>query len=598
MYTFLNKPIGNIGKKAENLNKILNESNDLSFIIPRGLIINTDFYSHLLKQQKDYHKKKNFKVNISTELERDLIKKIREIFGNKKLIIRSSASCEDSILFSAAGQYKSYINLNTDKEIKNAVFKIYNSFTSKNAKIYAEINNIDLNKEKMAILIQEIVPAKISGVLFTINPINNSKEFLIEYTDGTGINVVSGNKDVKRRVIVDVEKHDGNKIFKKLILAGIKIEKIFGCPQDIEWGINGKDLYIFQSRPVLIFKYPKYFNMLCKGRKNIKYFLGQVISKGIDIGYLRNLKNTSKKRFGKTKNTVLLQNKNLTAEDIKDIISSSGIIMNTGGYLSHFSNILREFRKPAVLLDQSYIIDKLINKLIVIDAFAGRVYLWDDLNEKEKSFYFWKCLKYKLYLKKARFNKWLGIENIEHTIKYEQVFFDIEQGRIIADLISLGANKIFEGIQKIITYDYKNRVLSKDKIIFRIQYNNANTACRIQAKKLYNIKNKYRKEDEILVFFKDLNVAIDFMENRGLIETGCQERKIISYKLDEVIFNIISWPNSQSYLGIEASSTNELDLYCRKIKLENNNGRYIDGKEIFQKLNLKLNKCKFSNQKK
>ena len=596
MYTFLNKPVGNIGKKAENLNKILSKSKDLNFIVPKGLIVTTDFYFELLKQQKDYKRRKNYiisKIKISAESEQDLISKVREVFGNRKLVIRSSATCEDSIFFSAAGQYKSYINLKTDKELKKAIVKIYNSFTSENAKLYAEINNVNLNEEGMAILIQEVVPVKMSGVLFTINPINNKREFLIEYTEGLGIDVVSGNKNINREIIVNINKYNGNQIFKKLILVGREIEKIFGCPQDIEWGTDGKDLYIFQSRPAITFKYPKYFDTAYDLNKKSEGFFGQIVSKGIDIGYLKKYKSLEKNQIKKNKGYILLQKSVLNSEDIKDIINSSGIIMNTGGCLSHFSNIYREFRKPAILFSKIQTIDKLLNKLILIDAFTGMVFFWDNLSEEEKIFYFWKFLKYKFLLKEKRFNEFIGIESIKHTIKYEQVFFEIQRDEISTNLISFGAIKIFNGIQNIITYDYPNKVLGKGKIVFRIQYDNSKQKVRVQAKKLYSIKNKYRKEDEILIFFKDLEKAVNFIKSRGLIKTGYQERKIVTYKLDDVIFNFITWPNSSTYLGIEAASTDDLDLYCKKIKLDNSNVTYTDGKKIFTKLNLKINKCKF-----
>lgn len=585
MYTTLDKPIGNIGQKAKNLSKILCDlGSSKAFKIPKTIILTTDFYFRFLKHKTtkiDSGNKANI-TKLPVRMQTDIIKYIRKNFRDKKLVIRSSATCEDSILFSGAGQYKSFINLKTNKEIENAIIKIYLSFSSENARLYSKINGVDLKKEGMAILIQEMAPVKMSGVLFTINPVTGNREFLIEYTSGLGVDVVSGNKNVKRKIIAKVNSYEGNKIFRKLISIGIKIEKIFGCPQDIEWGTDGKEIYIFQSRPIIVFKFAQKFEKLYN--KTGQYFVGKVISKGIEIGYLENFKNSKG-------NSILLQNDFLTSNDINDIVNSFGVVLTTGGYLSHFANILREFQKPAVLLSENKTLNNLEGKLIVIDAFTGRIYLWDKLNSKEINFYFWKYLEYKAELKNSKFEKWFGIKNVESNVNYEEVFFGIDKNEVIKNLKNLNARRIFGGRQRIITYDYGDNSLIDGKVVLRIQYSGKNV--RVQAKKLYNTKNNYRKEEEFLIIFDNLANAINFVNRKGLIKTGYQERKITSYKLDRVLFNVIEWPGSPPYLGVEANSVNELSLCCKKANLDREKGVCIDGKKIFEKFNLSLNSCKF-----
>ena len=36
----------------------------------------------------------------------------------------------------------------------------------------------------------------------------------------------------------------------RLVSVGLELEKEFGSPQDIEWAIEGEDLYVLQSRPI------------------------------------------------------------------------------------------------------------------------------------------------------------------------------------------------------------------------------------------------------------------------------------------------------------------------------------------------------------
>ena len=104
----------------------------------------------------------------------------------------------------------------------------------------------------MAIAIQELAPIKIAGVIFTTDPVNqDNKKMIVEYTKGLGDLVVSGHqkpilKVIKKNRINDLQ----NEFLKNLSKTALELEKIFGNPQDIEWGWDGKEIYIFQSRNI------------------------------------------------------------------------------------------------------------------------------------------------------------------------------------------------------------------------------------------------------------------------------------------------------------------------------------------------------------
>jgi len=135
---------------------------------------------------------------------------------------------------------------------------------------------------KMAVVVQEMIESKKSGVAFTINPVNkNHNEIIIESSFGLGESVVSGivtPKKKKKKIMKETisekkiavvrkkgktktiklsrekikEKSLSNKELKGIIKECIKIERYYKKPMDIEWAIDDK-LYILQARPITTF---------------------------------------------------------------------------------------------------------------------------------------------------------------------------------------------------------------------------------------------------------------------------------------------------------------------------------------------------------
>ena len=107
-----------------------------------------------------------------------------------------------------------------------------------------------------------MIQAEKAGVMFTKNIKNgNVNELLIEFSNGLCENIVSG---IVNPSIIIIEKKSGKILQKKLINknsisdkeikliyeAGLKIEKNYGSPQDIEWSILRNKLFILQTRPI------------------------------------------------------------------------------------------------------------------------------------------------------------------------------------------------------------------------------------------------------------------------------------------------------------------------------------------------------------
>ncbi len=112
---------------------------------------------------------------------------LKKAFKNKKIVIRSSSKKEDNYLTSAAGKYKSFLNITLN--IKN--FKKY---------VGEVIKDLDLNDQ---IFIQNFISKpSISGVIFTLDPSNNSPYYIINYDKSKKTNLVTSgikNPSIKKK---------------------------------------------------------------------------------------------------------------------------------------------------------------------------------------------------------------------------------------------------------------------------------------------------------------------------------------------------------------------------------------------------------------
>lgn len=184
---------------------------------------------------------------------KNLFDEVCNLFSDgDKIALRSSGINEDGLKESKAGNYKTALNINP---------KDMDKLHENHKKIIADAAE---KNDRAGVIVQQMIQDKISGVMFTSNPNNFSKqEMIISYCDGLGENLVSGlnNKthdlqiDKKKPVESLKDKTLDEKIkaaFKDLIQIGIEIENKFNRPMDIEWVIE-KDtfkIYLLQCRPI------------------------------------------------------------------------------------------------------------------------------------------------------------------------------------------------------------------------------------------------------------------------------------------------------------------------------------------------------------
>ena len=267
--------IPTVGGKGANLGELYNAG----FNVPPGFVVTTNAYMDFLARnelpEKISKRLKNLDVENTQQLDKisaeirgmilkaqfpsDLAKKIQEYLKKIRAhhyAVRSSATAEDLPTASFAGQQDTYLEIKQDNIVEH-VHKCFASLFTSRAIYYREKNKFP-HTISIAVVVQEMVDADFAGVMFTIDPVFK-KNLLIEIASGLGEKIVSGqitpnNYFLERNTFEILEKHEeediDEKIVQKISKLGLKIEKHYGNPQDIEFAVKKGKLYILQARPI------------------------------------------------------------------------------------------------------------------------------------------------------------------------------------------------------------------------------------------------------------------------------------------------------------------------------------------------------------
>lgn len=235
---------------------------------------------------------------INAEIPQDLFQEIRETIAELNspeeafVAVRSSVAVKDSPVSSFPGMMDTYHYLKGEEEIVEHIRKCWGSLWTSRATISRHHKTIDHKLGLIAPIVQKMVHSEVAGVLFTANPITSSRdEIVIEANWGLGESVVSGksmndffvldksplklkDKRISKKTLMigfDEEKGFGRKEMavapdmmdaptlsdeqaEQLGETGLKIEEVFGFPQDIEWAYEKGELFILQSRNIRTLK--------------------------------------------------------------------------------------------------------------------------------------------------------------------------------------------------------------------------------------------------------------------------------------------------------------------------------------------------------
>lgn len=240
-YSNLKKDKSTIGKKIYNN----------IYFLKNNITIPESFYINF----KTYEKYLSNKDLVILEL----IEDIKNLPNNKKYVVRSSINTEDLENFSFAGQFKTYLNINSKKDIIKYIQNIFDEIVSDINKNY--IDMFSDKKMKVSILIQEQIESEFSGVIFTKNPVNFLNEIIIEYVKGYGELLVDKGITPERwkynwdmwlekpkKPLLD------NNIIYEIKDSILKLKKEYKFEIDAEWTLSKGKIYFLQLRPITTLK--------------------------------------------------------------------------------------------------------------------------------------------------------------------------------------------------------------------------------------------------------------------------------------------------------------------------------------------------------
>jgi pyruvate,water dikinase len=209
-----------------------------------------------------------------------------QALGGTRVAVRSSAVSEDGEAASFAGQQETFLNVKGADAVLTRVKDCWASFFSPRALFYRAQKGV-IADTRMAVVVQEMVAAEKSGVMFTVDPVARRRDrVVIEAVFGLGEGIVSGDLTPDHYVVdrekgslleefvawqleavmldldaggtrsVELPEEQGrsrvlsDKELDDLRKVGLHLENHFGAPQDVEWAIRGNELLLLQSRPI------------------------------------------------------------------------------------------------------------------------------------------------------------------------------------------------------------------------------------------------------------------------------------------------------------------------------------------------------------
>jgi pyruvate, water dikinase len=417
-----NSDVATVGGKNASLGEMIQELGPLGVSIPDGFATSSEAFRTFLNENQlvdklneklhtlDTEKLSNLaEVGdscrsliasgvFSKEMKEDFLEAFRNLSGGQHIsvAVRSSATAEDLPTASFAGQHDSFLNIEGEENLLQAIHRCYISLFNDRAIKYRIDNGFDHMQVALSVGVQKMVRADkgSAGVIFTIDPETGFENAIyITSAWGLGENVVQGavNPDEFYAFKPSIEKGLKSVIFKKmgekenkmvyakggekpvaniktsqaernafsldpedvekLASWSFKIEKHYGLPMDIEWAKDGLtgELFIVQARPETVHGQKsgitvKEYTLVSKAKPIVK---GKAVGSSIASGrvcIVKSIADSSKVKDG----DIIVAD--ITNPDWNSMLRRAiSIVTNKGGRTSHASIVARELGIHAVV---------------------------------------------------------------------------------------------------------------------------------------------------------------------------------------------------------------------------------------------------------
>ena len=263
-----------VGGKGLNLGRLT----AAGFLVPPGFCVTTDAYRTTVGTVDTQNGEAVQAVALPESLQSEILTAYNQL-GADSVAVRSSATAEDLPDASFAGQQDTFLNVSGTSELLEKIKACWASLWSDRAVAYRREHGIGDAQLAMAVVVQTMVDAEVSGVMFTRNP-TGGEELVIESNWGLGESIVSGEVTPDHFMM---SRETGNLIretvvSKRKMIArggvqavpigqreipslqrgqvaelgqlGMQVDAFYGAPQDIEWAHAKGQFYLLQARPI------------------------------------------------------------------------------------------------------------------------------------------------------------------------------------------------------------------------------------------------------------------------------------------------------------------------------------------------------------
>lgn len=224
------------------------------------------------------------KCELPAEVEAEIVSAFEKM-GASAVSVRSSSTAEDLEEASFAGQYDSFLNVDSAEDLIARMKDVWVSLYSPHAVMYRHRHKIPFEKVSMAVVVQEQLTPDVAGVLFTKDPVSGKRQYVVTAVLGLGEGVVAGTAEADRFVLAPktgkvIESDVASKTMrvvatetggietevvpddlgeaptltpaqlKKLADYGRKLARMNKGPQDIEFAVVNKKVALLQARAI------------------------------------------------------------------------------------------------------------------------------------------------------------------------------------------------------------------------------------------------------------------------------------------------------------------------------------------------------------
>lgn len=338
--------------------------------------------------------------------------------------VRSSATAEDLPEASFAGQQDTFLQVRGPAQVVEYVRRCWASLWTARAVYYREKQGFDHLEVALSVVVQKMINSGKSGVMFTANPVTNDPEqMMINASWGLGEAVVSGlvtpdeylvdkntlsivDQNIAEKTVMIVDCPDGSGTrnvpvadqlgpdmiraqcltaaeIMQLVQYGRKIEDLYGCYQDIEWGYDQDTgrLYILQARPVTTFKGEgKPMDKEAAGKTKV-LVRGLSASPGLGSGTVKKIKDVTE--IARIEAGDVLVTVMTNPDMVPAMRKASAVVTDEGGRTCHAAIVSRELGIPCIVGAKVATAVLAEGSKVTVDATCGVVYAGEVIQEKQ-----------------------------------------------------------------------------------------------------------------------------------------------------------------------------------------------------------------------